>query len=194
MYCIEEKACAIAGTFRRRPPSDSPPAHCAALATPLMWHFATNCAAVKFAEPWRSKHFFELREHNHVSSAKFPECPTKDWWGNSCWLNPWESGPNVIQGPGGVTSSPTLLGPVFVWRQQNYLKLLLIVKFSKSSYGCCPRRNRTFQSGRFGLAVSVWAVSVWAVLVWAVSVWPFRSGDISVTSVHKQLIAFVYFI
>jgi len=35
MYCIEEKACDIAGTFRRLP-SDSPPGHCAALITPLM--------------------------------------------------------------------------------------------------------------------------------------------------------------
>ena len=55
-----------------------------------------------------------------------------------------------------------------------------------------PPSEQDFQSGQFGLAVSVSAVSVWAVLVWAVSVWPFRSGDISVTSVHKQLIAFVY--
>jgi len=26
-------------------------------------------------------------------------------------------------GPGSVTISPTLLGPVLVWKQQNYLKL-----------------------------------------------------------------------
>ena len=128
----------------------------AALVTPPMWHFATNCAVVKFAEHRMSKHFSELREHNHVSSAMYPQCPTKDWWGKCCWLNPRESHPNVVQGPGGVTSSPTLLGPVLVWSQQNYLKLLLIVRFSKSSYGCCPHRNSTFRSepfrsGRFGL-------------------------------------------
>jgi len=117
-----------------------------------------------------SKHFSELSEHNHVSSAMYPECPAKDWRGKSCWLNPRESDTNVVQGPGGVTTSPTLLGPVLVWSQQNYLKLLLlIVRFFKSSYGCCPRQNRTFRSGRFGMS---------------------RFGhDISV---HKQLIAFVY--
>ena len=64
-------------------------------------------------------------------------------------LHPQESGPEVVQGPGGVTSSPTLLGPVLVWSQQNYLKFLLIVRFSKFSDGCCPRRNRTFRSEPF---------------------------------------------
>ena len=39
-----------------------------------------------------------------------------------------ESDPEVLQGPGSVTTSPTLLGPVLVWRQQNYLRLLLIVR------------------------------------------------------------------
>ena len=50
-------------------------------------------------------------------------------------------------------------------------------------------RNRSFRSGRFGLAVSVWAVLVWAVSVWAVSVTGHFGHDISV---HKQLITFVY--
>jgi len=139
----------------------------AALVTPLVWRFETNCAAAKFTESWMSKHFSELRERNHVSSARYPECPTEDWWGKSCWLNPRESDPNIDQGPGGVTSSLTLLGPVLVWNQQNYLKLLLIVRFSKSSYGCCPAGT-----GLFDLPVSVWAVSVW----------PFRCGDISATT------------
>jgi len=44
------------------------------------------------------------------------------------------------------------------------------------------KRNRTFRSTWFGLAVSVWTVSVWAVLVWAFLFWPFRSGDILVTT------------
>ena len=34
-----------------------------------------------------------------------------------CGLQPLESG------PGGVTISPTLLDPVLVWKQQNYVKL-----------------------------------------------------------------------
>jgi len=45
-------------------------------------------------------------------------------------LHPRESGPKFVQEPGGVTTSPTLLGPVLVWSQQNYLRLLLIVRYS----------------------------------------------------------------
>jgi len=30
----------------------------------------------------------------------YSECPTEDWWGKPCWLNPQESGPDVIQGQG----------------------------------------------------------------------------------------------
>ena len=146
MYCIEEKACDIVGTFRRLP-SDSPPGHCAALITPLMWHFATNCAAVKFAEPWMSKHFSKLREHNHVSSATYPECPTNDWWGKPCWLNPRESDPNVVQGPGGVTSSRPCLVPSWCGASRT------IRSWSWGfPSGCCPRRHRTFRSGYFGLS------------------------------------------
>jgi len=37
-----------------------------------------------------------------------------------------------------VITSPTLLGPVLVWRQQNYLELLLTMRHFDSSYGCCP--------------------------------------------------------
>jgi len=48
-------------------------------------------------------------------------------------LHPRESSLEVVQGPGGVTTSPTLLGPVLVWSQQNYLKLLLIVRYFGSS-------------------------------------------------------------
>jgi len=31
-----------------------------------------------------------------MGSATCPECPTKDWRGKSYWLNPRESGPEVI--------------------------------------------------------------------------------------------------
>jgi len=48
-------------------------------------------------------------------------------------LHTQESGPEFVQGPDGVTTSPTLLGPVLVWSQQNYLKLLLIVRYFWSS-------------------------------------------------------------
>jgi len=42
-----------------------------------LWHFATKCAAVKFAKPWMSNHFSELRDRRYVGSAMCPECPTK---------------------------------------------------------------------------------------------------------------------
>jgi len=37
------------------------------------------------------------------------------------FLHPQESGPKCVQGPCGVTTSPTSLGSVLVWNQQNYL-------------------------------------------------------------------------
>jgi len=54
------------------------------LITRLVWHLETKCAAVKFAEPWMSKHFSELREHNYTSWSMYLECHTKLWWGKSC--------------------------------------------------------------------------------------------------------------
>jgi len=54
-------------------------------------------------------------------------------------LLPRESGQEVVQGTSGVTTSPTSLGPVLVLSEQNYLRLLLIVMYLVSSYGCCPR-------------------------------------------------------
>ena len=55
----------------------------------------------------------------------YTKCPTKDWRGKPCWLNPRESNPGVVRALGGVIASPTLLGPVLMWSQSNYLKLLL---------------------------------------------------------------------
>ena len=62
-----------------------------------------------------------------------PECPMHDWLSKSCWPIPLQNGPEVVQGPGGVITYPTLLGPVLVWSQQNNLRLLLSVRYSKSS-------------------------------------------------------------
>ena len=58
-----------------------------------------------------------------------------------------ESGPEVVQGPGVLTTSPTLLGPVLVWSQQNYPGLLLIVRYFGSSWGCCPRESPKGKAG-----------------------------------------------
>jgi len=55
------------------------------------------------------------------------------WQGKPCLLNPLGSDLDVVQGLGGVTASQNLLGPVFLWKQQNYLNLLLTVRHSKFS-------------------------------------------------------------
>jgi len=49
------------------------------------------------------------------------------------WLNPRISGIEVDQESGGVTASPTLLSPVLVRSQQNYLRLLMTVRYFYSS-------------------------------------------------------------
>ena len=59
--------------------------------------------------------------------------PTKDWRGKTNWLNPQKSGSEIIQGLGVVNTPQTLLGLFSVWSQRNYLKLLLTVRYSKSS-------------------------------------------------------------
>jgi len=48
-------------------------------------------------------------------------------------LHLWESDPKFVQGPGEVTTSPTLLGPVLLWSQQNYQIFLLIARYFGSS-------------------------------------------------------------
>jgi len=57
----------------------------------------------------------------------------EDWQGKTCWLHPRESGPEVVQGQGKVTTSPTLLGPVLVRDQQNYQRLLNTARYVESS-------------------------------------------------------------
>ena len=76
----------------------------------MVWHFETECAAVKFAEPWMWNHFSSrLRKHRYIGSAMCPECSTKDWPGKSSWLNQRKIGWEVIQGLGRVTTPLTLL-------------------------------------------------------------------------------------
>jgi len=65
------------------------------------------------------------RDPSYFDSAICSECPKNDWRNMFYSLNPRESGPDVIQGPNGVTTSPTLLDPTLVWSQQNYVRLLL---------------------------------------------------------------------
>jgi len=84
-------------------------------------------------------HRFEIRKARNVTpllriersqvigSAMCPESPRKNWRDKSCWLHRRESS-REVQGPGGVTTSPTLLGSVLVWTEGNFLRLLLIVR------------------------------------------------------------------
>jgi len=51
-----------------------------------VWHFATKCAAVKFAKLWMSSYSSESRDTSWVDWAICPECPRKDWQGKSFWL------------------------------------------------------------------------------------------------------------
>ena len=48
-------------------------------------------------------------------------------------LHPRERDPDVVQGVGGMTTSPTLIGPDMVWSQQNYLRLLFVVRYFETS-------------------------------------------------------------
>jgi len=59
----------------------------------------------------------------------YPERPRNDrrqvldWW-----LHPQESGPEVVRGPNGESTSPTWFGPVLMSTQQSYLSLLKLLK------------------------------------------------------------------
>ena len=78
---------------------------------------ARNC---EIRKTLNVKSFLRIEKSQlYVGSAIWPECLRKDWRGKSCWLNPRESAPEVVQGPGGVNTSPTLLGPVLVCSEQN---------------------------------------------------------------------------
>ena len=69
----------------------------------------------------------QLRCFSHVS--RMPH----DRLTRSCWLHPRESCPEIVQGPDEATTFLTLLGPVLVWSQQNYPKLLLTVRCYEST-------------------------------------------------------------
>jgi len=100
-----------------------------------VWHFVTKSTGLKSVKPGTSSHFSELRDPSYVCSAMYPECLRKEWRTkpSGCSLHPRESRPEFDQGAGGVTTSPTLLGPVMAWSQQNYLRLLLILRCFESS-------------------------------------------------------------
>jgi len=95
-----------------------------------------NC---EISKPVNVEALSKSRDASHVGSVMCPESSRKDWRSTSCWLHLHETDPEVDQGPGGVTTSPTLLSPVLVRSQQNYFKLLLVMRYFESSKGCCTR-------------------------------------------------------
>jgi len=76
---------------------------------------------------------WEGADINISVSVMFREVAYKRLAGKSSWIHPRKSGSEVIQGLGLVNTCPTLLDLVLVWSQQNYLKLLLTVRYSTSS-------------------------------------------------------------
>ena len=130
-----------------------------------VWHFATKRAAVKFVKLWISSHFFESRDPNYAGSAmrtgeaspaRLPYTERPQWLSKD--QVEW-------------TTHPTLLGPVLVWSQQNYyLRLLLPVKYSESSQGCCHRDPPDRKSGNENKSVKKWMneffTPVYFMLLW----------------------------
>jgi len=100
----------------------------------MAWHFATKCAAVQFVKPWTSSHFSESRDP--LATLVLP-----------CDQNVFvRIGEASLATPTGKWSMgrpksrwSDFLGPVLVWRQQNYVILLSTVRHFKSTWDCCPR-------------------------------------------------------
>ena len=108
-----------------------------------MWHFVTKSTGLKSVKPGKSSQFSESRYPNYCMLVWlcFQNVPGKNGEisPSGYSLHQQESGQEVVQGTGDVSESPTLLGPVLVWSSQNYLRLLLIVRYFGSFQGCCPR-------------------------------------------------------
>ena len=85
----------------------------------------TKSTGLKSVKPGTSSHFSESRDPSYCMLV-WPcvqNVPGKngDISPSGYSLHPQESGQEVVQGPGDVTKSPTLLRPVLVWSQKNYL-------------------------------------------------------------------------
>jgi len=97
-----------------------------------VWHFVTKSTSLKSLKPDTLSHFSESRDPIYLGSAMYPERPRKDWRDKSCWQYPRESS-REIQGPGGVTTTPTLVGLVVAWTEGNFLRLMLNLRYFRST-------------------------------------------------------------
>jgi len=85
-------------------------------------------------------HFSQSRDLNYDDSDSWlAESTKKDWRCKSCWLHPWECGPEVVLGLGGVTTSPTLFGPFLAWCQRSYERLLKTMRYFETHRVAVPR-------------------------------------------------------
>jgi len=58
----------------------------------MAWHVSRKCVAAKFTKHWISSNFCsEKRNSRCDGSGTWPECPRKDWRGESCWLHQCEA-------------------------------------------------------------------------------------------------------
>jgi len=73
-----------------------------------VWHFATNCAAVKSVKPRKMSQFSPNRDFSYGGSTKWM---SQKMFSRLVLLDKHTGNDaEVVQGPGGVTTSPTLLG------------------------------------------------------------------------------------
>jgi len=108
-----------------------------------------KCAVVKFVKPWTLSHFSEkqipatlIRPYDQNAPRKIGEASPAGW------LHPRVSGPEVVEGPGSVIISPTWLGPVSVWRQQDYRNCWKLWRISSPSRDTAPA---TLPRGKAGM-------------------------------------------
>ena len=86
-----------------------------------VWHFVTRSTSMTSVKPGMStSHFSVSTDPSCVRSAMYIQnAPAKNSELNLLRYNLH----SLESGPGCVTISPTLLGTVLVWKQQNYLRL-----------------------------------------------------------------------
>ena len=124
-----------------------------------VWHFVTKITGLTSVKPGMSCHFPESSDpiYSMLVRPCVQNVPGKNGEPSPSGysLHPRESGPKFAQGPGCVTTSPTLFGPVLVWSQQNYLRLLLIVRYCISGPPWVASQA-TFRKGKAGTIMRKW--------------------------------------